>query len=230
MIAHRGNLSLDKRRSHCPQCQKVLKPLDLVPVLSWCFLKGCCRYCRASIPWLYPLIEIGVLLATLIHVFLWGILPIVQTLSAIAAYSILAGLAVYDIRHKRIPNILILMLFVLGLLYHLWPFVTYADTIDIPEYIGGAVVFALVVYGAGWLMHKITGRQALGMGDVKFFAVSGLWLGLSNLAIFCMISGVLGVLFGLLWQKIKKEAVFPFGPALIAAFFIVFCLQSSQIL
>ena len=110
MIAHRGNLSLDKRRSHCPQCQKVLKPLDLVPVLSWCFLKGCCRYCRASIPWLYPLIEIGVLLATLIHVFLWGLLPIVQTLSAIAAYSILAGLAVYDIRHKRIPNILILML------------------------------------------------------------------------------------------------------------------------
>src|SRR3989338_3394559 len=45
-------------RSHCEYCKKTLSPLDLVPVLSFLFLKGKCRYCGRKLSWQYPGIEI----------------------------------------------------------------------------------------------------------------------------------------------------------------------------
>jgi leader peptidase (prepilin peptidase)/N-methyltransferase len=44
-------------RSRCPQCDHPLGVLDLIPVLSWIFLGGKCRYCRKSISCLYPALE-----------------------------------------------------------------------------------------------------------------------------------------------------------------------------
>ena len=41
--------SVWKGRSHCAVCNHPLAPLDLVPVLSWLFLRGRCRYCGERI-------------------------------------------------------------------------------------------------------------------------------------------------------------------------------------
>ncbi|MDK4117167.1 prepilin peptidase [Staphylococcus pseudintermedius] len=38
------------QRSKCQTCQHELKLLDLVPILSYCALKGRCRFCRQRIP------------------------------------------------------------------------------------------------------------------------------------------------------------------------------------
>ena len=43
--------------SHCPDCNTKLKPYDLIPVFSYLFLKGKCRYCSAKISIRYPLVE-----------------------------------------------------------------------------------------------------------------------------------------------------------------------------
>lgn len=48
-----------KGRSHCPTCRHTLVVWDLVPVLSYLFLKGKCRYCRGIIGTSYPLLEIS---------------------------------------------------------------------------------------------------------------------------------------------------------------------------
>lgn len=45
-------------RSHCPACGHVLAFYDMVPVLSWLFLKGRCRYCRAPVSIQYPAVEL----------------------------------------------------------------------------------------------------------------------------------------------------------------------------
>lgn len=45
-------------RSQCPTCHHVLGVFDLIPVFSWIFLRGKCRYCRTSIPARYPLAEL----------------------------------------------------------------------------------------------------------------------------------------------------------------------------
>ena len=47
-----------KGRSHCPQCGHTLAAADLVPVFSWLFLKGKCRYCGTKIPARYVLAEL----------------------------------------------------------------------------------------------------------------------------------------------------------------------------
>src|SRR5689334_13592750 len=51
-------------RSECPNCKHQLAAKDLVPVFSWLFLKGKCRYCQAPISKQYPLVEIA-------NAFLW---------------------------------------------------------------------------------------------------------------------------------------------------------------
>lgn len=45
--------------SSCPSCGHSLGALDLVPILSWVFLRGRCRYCRAPVSKKYPLVELA---------------------------------------------------------------------------------------------------------------------------------------------------------------------------
>ena len=55
-----SSLSFLKGRSYCPKCRKELSWFDLVPVLSFVFLLGKCRYCKEKISFHYPLVEIMV--------------------------------------------------------------------------------------------------------------------------------------------------------------------------
>ena len=50
--------SVLRGRSHCISCGHVLAARDLVPVLSWLFTRGRCRYCHERIPARYPLTEL----------------------------------------------------------------------------------------------------------------------------------------------------------------------------
>src|SRR3989338_8983791 len=45
-------------RSYCDKCKKTLKWYDMVPVASFLILKGKCRFCRASLSFYYPLVEL----------------------------------------------------------------------------------------------------------------------------------------------------------------------------
>ena len=78
-------------------------------------------------------------------------------------------------------------------------------------------------------MTKILKKDALGFGDVKFFAAAGIWLGIFQLPAFMMLSGALGILFAIAWKIVKKEDVFPFGPALILGFFALLFFDGSQL-
>jgi len=67
----------------------------------------------------------------------------------------------------------------------------------------------------------------LGLGDVKFFAVAGLWLGWEALPDFCVVSGLTGLVLGIIWKKITGQPSFPFGPALIFSFYLLFLMGGS---
>lgn len=43
--------------SACPKCNHRLYSIDLIPVFSWIFLLGRCRYCKEPISYQYPLVE-----------------------------------------------------------------------------------------------------------------------------------------------------------------------------
>lgn len=238
MMAHRGYIlkfgkggqgdDSKSTRSQCPKCQAKLGIFDLIPLLSWLFQRGKCRHCKVPISPIYPAIEVSVLLMSLSFFFLYGFESFALLFCVIAASSILVGLAVYDLRHKILPNQMVLVLAILGLVYRFWPS-SYETGIKLQaiEYLGGAALYAVLAFIMGWVMQFLLKKPALGMGDVKFFGAAGLWLGISQLGAFCILSGVLGVALGIGWQYVMKEKVFPFGPALIASFYVVLLLNGS---
>lgn len=59
MLSHRlrSRQSIVRPRSHCPACGHTLGPAELVPLLSYLWLQGRCRYCRIRIPGRYLLLE-----------------------------------------------------------------------------------------------------------------------------------------------------------------------------
>ena len=75
----------------------------------------------------------------------------------------------------------------------------------------------------GFIVEKWKKKDAIGGGDIKFITIVGLVLGIDFLPMFLFMSGVIGVVFGLIWKKATKNEYFPFGPALILSFlFILF--------
>ena len=58
----------DAARSACTHCGHTLSVFDLVPIFSWLFQRGKCRYCGADISSFYPLIELAMsFLASVIY-------------------------------------------------------------------------------------------------------------------------------------------------------------------
>ncbi len=219
--SYRLPLELDvvKKPSYCPNCNTKLTVKDLFPVFSWLFSGGKCRHCAAKISFRYPLIE---LMNTALFLFLYihyGITPQFFILAAMAVMLMI--MIVADLEHFIIPDCVHVILLPLAIAFHyvngtlsediLWGFFTMLG------------IALLLYYG----YSKLRGRAMLGFGDVKFFAVVGVWLDLSVLPAFLLLSGILGVLLGLVWRGLGKGPVFPFGPALAVSLF--FCVTYPQL-
>lgn len=214
------------RRSACPSCGFKLGILDLFPVFSWILLRGKCRSCTQAISFVYPLIE---LVTVLLIVAAFAVLgPVLEFVWVAAAIPFLVSLTVIDLKTYSLPNQLVLILLMMGILRLFVVGLNEIDQSRLFDMAAGGIVYGAGIWGLGWIMNKILGKEALGFGDVKLIAVFGLWLGLSILPYFLMISGLAAVFYGLLWKKITGSQRFPFGPALIAAFYILLLAGGSQ--
>ncbi len=205
-------------RSRCPACRAVLGPRDLVPLLSWLAQRRRCRQCGAAVSPRYALIEVllaGLFAALYLHsgATLTGLL-----LAGLAVG--LVTLSVTDLEAGIIPDKVLLALAPLGLAY---------------QYVAGDVALGLaggalaggVAYAIRYGFKRLRGRDALGLGDIKYFAVAGLWLGPFGLPAFMVVSGVAGIAFALLWRRLGGGREFPFGPALALGLFI--CLLFPEL-
>jgi len=64
------------------------------------------------------------------------------------------------------------------------------------------------------------GKEGVGWGDVKMMAVSGLWVPSSEIHLFLLLTGGLGILIALITRLGYKKAEFPLGPALAVALWV----------
>jgi len=221
-------------RSCCTSCQTTLKPRDLIPFFSWAFARGKCRYCGVPIGITYPFVELGVCVFLLFSFFVFG--PSIEFLVIFITLPFLAALTAIDIQKMILPNQLVLTISIIGFIYQClrlaWGNIT--GTGFLLEYILGALIYGGSVWLVGAIMSKILKRNALGFGDVKLFSAIGLWLGTSQIGLFFFLSGVCGIALSVLWEmfarKHTKTGVFPFGPAIILSFFLLFHLDGSKIL
>ncbi len=205
--------SVLRGRSHCPRCGHVLGAVDLVPVLSWLFLRGKCRYCGAKIPARYPLAECAFALLTVLCFGRFGLSWL--CLRNWIFLCCLFCLTLTDLDCMIIPDSCLLIavgawLLALPLTGADWPAVR------------GSLLAALL-YGGGLLgislvMDRVLGRDSLGGGDIKLFAVLGLYLGVVGTLFATVLACVLGLLFAALRRRRAGAGeAFPFGPSIALA-------------
>ena len=229
--AFAGNNNSDEMtayRSSCTSCKERLKPIDLIPLFSWLLTKGKCRYCHEPISIKYPLTEIAVVLACLSIYFIFGFS--LKGCLLISLVPFLVALFVVDLEHMILPNELVFVIGFIALINMALEWIRTDDIFIILEGISSAAIYGLLIWFLGCFMSRVLKRQALGFGDVKFFIVAGLWLGLENLSFFFLLSGLFGIVFAIVWKWLKEESLFPFGPALIAALYVLLLMDGSLLL
>lgn len=211
------------KRSQCPACGKTLGAPDLVPLFSWLFLKGRCRHCRAPIGWRYPLIELATLVLCLAFYAVYGLSR--ETVLVFALAPVLVSILDIDLHHKIIPDSLNLAILLTGIGLLLVNALLSRDVAGFFVSRGLDAVGGAVLYGAGALLLRqavmlALRREPMGLGDVKFCAAAGFFLGLDieTAALFMTVAGFSGIAAALLWKKSTGEDEVPFGPSLVAAF------------
>ena len=169
-------------RSTCRRCGRALGPRDLVPLLSWAWTGGRCRYCGARLGWLYPGIELAA-----VGVVLWAAAATsgwVLWASCALGWTLLA-LAAIDLRALLLPDALTLPLVPAGL--------AAAWLIDpglLPHHVLGAALGFAVFAAVGWLYSRLRGREGLGPGDAKLLAAAGAWVSWAGLPSVVLLAGL----------------------------------------
>lgn len=214
-----NNKSISYPASHCYKCNTRLKPLDLIPILSWIFLKGKCRYCCSKISLRYPLIELLTGITFLLVYEVYGMNFI--TIDYLILVALLIIITFIDIDYYIIPDKLIIIGSLFALIFNI-----FIKGIFIwNNLIGG------LVCGGGMLLvisliEKIVKQEVMGGGDIKLFFMIGLFIGIKLGVVTILLSIYLGATYGvisILYNKIKNKnynSMIPYGPFISIAAFI----------
>lgn len=198
--------------SHCQTCKTSLKPVDLIPVLSYLFYKGRCRYCGEKISVQYPVVEF---LNAIIYLFLYLQFGFTLKMIGLAILcSLLIVIAFIDFKLQIIPDELIVFGIAAGLLWNIGHW-------NLSFFLNGLI--GLAIGGGLFLIIAILSGGAMGGGDIKLMGVLGLWFGWKLILLTMLLSFVIGAVLSvlLLLLKIKKRKdTIPFGPFIAIGAFI----------
>lgn len=208
-----------KGRSFCPVCKHNLAWPDLIPVFSFIFLGGKCRYCQKKISWQYPLVE---LVTAILFLSVWlkldgGPASIIFNW-AMAGFLIVV--LVYDLKHYIIPDRVIFPAIAIAAIYDVW-------RSDLPIIdIWRSDLFASAFGAAGFFLTivLISRGKWMGIGDIKLAFLMGLVLGWPNILVALFLAFLMGGAVGAGLIALKKKGLkseLPFGPFLIAGTYLV---------
>jgi leader peptidase (prepilin peptidase)/N-methyltransferase len=201
--------------SHCPHCDHPLAARDNIPLFSYLWQRGKCRYCSAPISIQYPLVEAA---AALIGVIAWlSYGPTLNFALAVFFLLVLLTVSVIDLHHKIIPNVIVVPAIIIGAVALIGLPLAGIDGLSL---LGGLGFFNPLIgflIGGGLLfLLAVLWPNGMGGGDIKLAALMGLFLGP-----YVIIALFLGFLFGSvgglaamgLLGKGRKDQI-PFGPYL----------------
>jgi len=187
--------------SHCPHCGEPIPPKDNVPLISYLMLRGRCRNCKEPISARYPAVEAttGLLFGAAAYEF--GVS--LALLHALVFISALISLAVIDLEHRLLPNVIVGPAALVGLVLSIlanpagwWTYPLSAIAV------AGALLGLALIYPSG-----------MGMGDVKMGGMLGAFLGpYAVLAVF--LGALIGAITGGLLMaagKMQRRSALPFG-------------------
>lgn len=203
-------------RSECPHCGRQIKAIENIPVLSYLFLGGRCRGCKARISIRYPSIELvtGVLFALSAYKFGSGVAAFVY----MAFFWGLVVLTVIDLDHKLLPNRVVFPMFFVGWIGLVADALVEGNGDGLLDAALGAAIF-----GGFFYLIAVIVPAGMGGGDVKLAFVLGTFLGyvgapgvvLAGMFLSFLLGGVIGLIAMMLTGGDRKMQI-PFGPFLAA--------------
>jgi len=221
-------------RSGCMSCMNTLSWYELIPVFSFLGLRGRCKNCKAKISIQYPIVELitGFIFAALFlkfqNIFFYNTVPVFSFTYAYyaVAFSLLLVIAVYDIRHKIIPD-------KLSLILGIWSFLGlfffsssgfYPHIPSILELASGLIIAA--PFALFWL---VSSGKWMGLGDAKL-AISFGWLlglsrALSGVVVAFWVGAIVGLTLVIFSKKHGMKSEIPFAPYLVLGTLIAFLFE-----
>lgn len=227
-------------RSFCPDCQTTLKWHDLVPVLSFLYLWGRCRYCDKKISWQYPIVEIlsgFVWVGTFYKVFSLNSLNPSNFLNFFYHILILSALliiAVYDFKWKIIPDKIVYPAIAAALIFNFFKSLNF-ETFKLlnfeiwkslnPEIFIWPLVAASAAFFFFFSIYFFSKGRAMGLGDAKLAFLIGLFLSPLSATIAFTLAFIIGAIFGIMLIGLGKKnfkSQIAFGPFLVLGVFTAF--------
>jgi leader peptidase (prepilin peptidase) / N-methyltransferase len=198
--------------SHCPHCNRAIKPWENIPILSFLALRGRCAGCKKAISWQYPLVEAvtGGLMALLLWKFGWSYELMIYGVMA----ALLVALSGIDIATMRLPNQLTLSGAIAAIVLTL--------VLRREEWLGmvlGSLTGLGLLGVMGLLGRLLFKKETLGMGDIKLAGMMGLYLGPAHTAGMFILGVFIGAIVGGSLMLVVRRGwgqKIPFGPYLAA--------------
>ena len=211
-------------RSHCVHCQKMIPRYDNVPVLSYIFLTGRCRFCKKPISLRYMIVELttGMMFLVLYRTFRmdWVLLPyLVMVCGFIVATFV-------DFEHRIIPDEVSVGGMVVGIIFSLLiPALHLANSemdhgfksnvLSLGRSLIGVLVGGGSIYAIGVLGDIIFKKESMGGGDVKLMAMMGAFMGWKLTLLAFFIAPFFGAVYGIVEKIRTKDSAIAYGPFLV---------------
>jgi prepilin signal peptidase PulO-like enzyme (type II secretory pathway) len=182
-----------RSRSHCPDCHAVLRPSELIPVVSYLALRGHCRSCGKSISWQYPMVELSTMFLFLTAFWLrggdagllgGGLLLVLRDWVFIAALTVIF---VIDLRDMVVFDSVTLPMVVIAFLFNL---AAGADPLNL-------LLAALAGAGFFLFQYVISRGRWIGGGDVRIGGMMGMMLGFPGVLLALFASYIIGAVAAL---------------------------------
>jgi leader peptidase (prepilin peptidase)/N-methyltransferase len=203
------NKSIVYPPSRCAACQKRLSARDLIPVLSYLWLRGRCRYCKAAIPKRILWVEIS---TTALFPILYWYYGLGAELAVVAFYFCLfLVILVIDLERHLILNKIVYPGAVIAIVFSI-----FLSSLEVVPGIASAAAGGGIGLGI-FLLIVLLSRGGMGWGDVKMAALIGLVLGYSLVFVAILLAvisgGIIAVILLMTRVKGRKQSI-AFGPFL----------------
>ncbi len=200
--------------SHCPKCKKPIRWYDNIPILSYIFLRGRCRYCKERISPIYPFVETTSGLLLVFSYYKW---PLVDALVMYVFFSMLLILSVIDWRTFILPDILNYSGIVFGFLTSF-----IRDSFSFYESLFGMIAGFFIPLLIYLYYVKVRKMEGLGFGDVKLLTFIGATTGVYGVLSAVLLGSFFGLLYAipLIIKHRNLKFVVPFGPFLSLGCFV----------
>jgi leader peptidase (prepilin peptidase)/N-methyltransferase len=205
--------------SHCTSCGNDIKYYDLIPVLSWIFLRGKCRNCGEQISIRYALIELVTAILFLLTYFQYGVSIYLVRYLILIPFLIVIAMIDYDTMEVYTSNTwlaIALGIILLGVNFYVGE--------PVATYVYGGLLGAGTITFIILLSKLLLGTEGMGWGDAEICGLCGLFLGFKLTLMMMFFSFIIGGVIGVYLLKFRRKngrSEMPFGPSIIIATFLI---------